>query len=138
MLHQISKITKNSTRVGRGIAAGKGKTAGRGTKGQKSRKSRGMPLFFEGGQTKLFARLPKVKGEKNYVKLKSILAVASKTINKKYSTGEKVDMETLNTKKIIKGRYPVRTKIKIIGAEEIKEGIDTSSCRTTGRHQPKT
>ncbi len=50
------------TRVGRGIAAGKGKTAGRGTKGQKSRAGSSIPTWFEGGQTPLHIRIPKLRG----------------------------------------------------------------------------
>ena len=53
------------TRVGRGIAAGKGKTAGRGTKGQKSRAGGSLPAWFEGGQTPLHQRIPKLRGFKN-------------------------------------------------------------------------
>lgn len=48
-------------RVGRGIAAGQGKTAGRGTKGQKAREQ--VPPWFEGGQTPLYKRVPKLRGE---------------------------------------------------------------------------
>ena len=50
------------TRVGRGIAAGKGKTAGRGTKGQKSRAGSSIPAWFEGGQTPIHIRIPKLRG----------------------------------------------------------------------------
>ncbi len=53
---------KAKTRVGRGIAAGKGKTAGRGTKGQNARKSGGVRPGFEGGQNPLMQRLPKLRG----------------------------------------------------------------------------
>jgi len=53
------------TRVGRGIAAGKGKTAGRGTKGQKARAGASIPPWFEGGQTPLHIRIPKLRGFKN-------------------------------------------------------------------------
>jgi large subunit ribosomal protein L15 len=57
---------KARTRVGRGIAAGKGKTAGRGTKGQKARTGHGsLPAWFEGGQTPIHVRLPKLRGFKN-------------------------------------------------------------------------
>jgi large subunit ribosomal protein L15 len=52
-------------RVGRGIAAGKGKTAGRGTKGQKSRAGGSLPAWFEGGQTPLHQRIPKLRGFRN-------------------------------------------------------------------------
>jgi large subunit ribosomal protein L15 len=57
------------TRVGRGIAAGKGKTAGRGTKGQKSRAGGSIPPWFEGGQTPLHVRIPKLRGFRNPFKI---------------------------------------------------------------------
>ena len=56
---------KAKTRVGRGIAAGQGKTAGRGTKGQKARAGGSIPPWFEGGQTPLHMRIPKLRGFKN-------------------------------------------------------------------------
>ncbi len=56
---------KARTRVGRGIAAGKGKTAGRGTKGQRSRAGASIPAWFEGGQTPIHIRVPKLHGFKN-------------------------------------------------------------------------
>jgi large subunit ribosomal protein L15 len=55
---------KERTRVGRGIAAGQGKTAGRGTKGQKSRAGGNLPAWFEGGQTPAHIRMPKLHGFK--------------------------------------------------------------------------
>jgi large subunit ribosomal protein L15 len=57
---------KPRTRVGRGIAAGKGKTAGRGTKGQRSRAGASIPSWFEGGQTPIHIRIPKLRGFKRY------------------------------------------------------------------------
>src|SRR5664279_5143717 len=57
------------TRVGRGIAGGKGKTAGRGTKGQKARAGGSIPPWFEGGQTPLHMRIPKLRGFKNRFKI---------------------------------------------------------------------
>ena len=60
---------KPRTRVGRGIAAGKGKTAGRGTKGQKARAGGSIPAWFEGGQTPLHMRIPKLRGFTNRFKV---------------------------------------------------------------------
>lgn len=60
---------KERTRVGRGIAAGKGKTAGRGTKGQKARAGGSIPPWFEGGQTPLHVRIPKLRGFRNRFKI---------------------------------------------------------------------
>lgn len=54
--------SKKTNRVGRGISAGQGKTAGRGTKGQGSRKSGGVRPGFEGGQMPLYMRIPKLRG----------------------------------------------------------------------------
>ena len=60
---------KAKRRVGRGIAAGQGKTAGRGTKGQKARAGGKIPAWFEGGQTPLHQRIPKLRGFKNLFKV---------------------------------------------------------------------
>lgn len=54
-----------SRRLGRGISAGQGKTAGRGTKGQKARAGKPLPGWFEGGQTPIHMRVPKLRGFKN-------------------------------------------------------------------------
>ena len=56
---------KKPTRKGRGIAAGKGKTAGRGAEGQNSRAGGGVPPYFEGGQLPLVKRLPQKRGFRN-------------------------------------------------------------------------
>ena len=63
-LHPAPGSRRPRTRVGRGIAAGKGKTAGRGTKGQKARAGASIPPWFEGGQTPLHQRIPKLRGFK--------------------------------------------------------------------------
>ncbi|HUR16394.1 MAG TPA: 50S ribosomal protein L15 [Candidatus Limnocylindrales bacterium] len=60
---------KARTRVGRGIAAGQGKTAGRGTKGQRARAGASIPAWFEGGQTPIHIRVPKLRGFKNRFKI---------------------------------------------------------------------
>lgn len=61
--HQLTTPAhKNSKRVGRGISAGQGKTAGRGTKGQNSRAGSSRKPGFEGGQNPLMQRLPKLRG----------------------------------------------------------------------------
>ena len=60
---------KPRKRVGRGIAAGQGKTAGRGTKGQKARAGGSIQPWFEGGQTPLHMRIPKLRGFKNRFKI---------------------------------------------------------------------
>jgi len=65
-LHPAEGSNRRRMRVGRGIAAGKGKTAGRGTKGQQARTGHHAgPAWFEGGQTPIHVRLPKLRGFKN-------------------------------------------------------------------------
>ena len=61
-LHELSKVEGSTHRrkvVGRGPGSGHGKTSGRGEKGQKARSGGGVHIWFEGGQTPLFRRLPK-------------------------------------------------------------------------------
>lgn len=67
-LHDLGPASgskKKRRRVGRGIAAGQGKTAGRGTKGQNSRSGGGVRPYFEGGQLPLVRRLPHLRGFTN-------------------------------------------------------------------------
>lgn len=68
-LHPAAGSRRKRTRVGRGIAAGQGKTAGRGTKGQKARAGASIPAWFEGGQTPIHIRVPKLRGFKNRFKI---------------------------------------------------------------------
>jgi large subunit ribosomal protein L15 len=70
-LHDLQPAPGSRTprkRVGRGIAAGQGKTAGRGTKGQKARAGGSIPPWFEGGQTPLHIRIPKLRGFRSRLK----------------------------------------------------------------------
>lgn len=64
-LHPAPGSHQPPRRVGRGHGSGRGKTAGRGTKGQKSRAGSSIPAWFEGGQTPLHVRTPKLHGFKN-------------------------------------------------------------------------
>lgn len=106
---------KNPTRKrrGRGISANLGKTAGRGTKGQKSRTGSGRKIkaWFEGGQTPLFRKLAKKRGFSR-VTVKPI-AIVTDRINLNYKDGEVVSPATLIEKKIIRPSKR-RTPIKII------------------------
>jgi large subunit ribosomal protein L15 len=71
-LHDLrprSGAKKNRKRVGRGIAAGQGKTAGRGMKGQKARSGWGGKLYFQGGNLPLFRKLPFKRGFTNINKI---------------------------------------------------------------------
>lgn len=121
-LHNL-KYTKGSRNhkskiVGRGHGSGIGKTSGRGQDGQKSRKSGHTRLAFEGGQTPLYRRLPKVgfnnaefANDYNVINLKSLEKISDKVI----------DANLLAEK----GFFSKKSKLplKIIGNVKIKSGI---------------
>lgn len=109
-----------SKRVGRGIATGKGKTCGRGTKGQKSRSGYNLPKRFEGGQTSLIQKLPKIKITKSNKNCKQIVNIGN--FEKKFKADDLVNPKTLFQKGIIKNP---KLQVKIIGkpSSEIKYKI---------------
>ena len=111
--------TKNKKRVGRGISAGGGKTAGRGTKGQKSRAGHNIPKRFEGGQTVLSMRLPKLPGFKSK-KAKPIVFTLDK-ISKYFKDGEVVTREAFVKLKLIKTHQ--RVKILNTGKLDVKVSL---------------
>lgn len=106
-------------RVGRGISAGQGKTAGRGTKGQKSRSGYNLPRKFEGGQTPLILRLPKVRGFKHHRQPTVIIDRA--LLNKYYTNGEVVSPVTLFEKGLIK---QVTARVKVLGATPLTVTVE--------------
>ena len=109
MLNELvsTKNKKNKTRVGRGPGS-KGKTAGRGHKGQNSRSGGGVPILFEGGQSNFVLRTPK-RGFKNYNRKEfEILNVG--TLNK-IENIDKIDIKFLIKKGLIEGKKP----LKILG-----------------------
>ncbi|MFA4996441.1 MAG: 50S ribosomal protein L15 [Patescibacteria group bacterium] len=92
--------TKNKKRPGRGISSGQGKTAGRGTKGQKSRSGFNIPKRHEGGQTPLSMRLPKLPGFKSFKKKATIVSLDH--ISAMFKDGDVVSVEALENKGLIK------------------------------------
>ena len=104
-LNTRQKINKTKIRVGRGIGSGKGKTSGRGVKGQKSRSGVAIKSF-EGGQMPLYRRLPKrgFNPIKNNDKIAIInLSKIQSLIDKKIiSSSTKIDLNFLKTNKIVK------------------------------------
>ena len=120
-----SRITTKEIkkRVGRGIGSGKGKTSGRGVKGQKSR--RGVAIkSFEGGQMPLYRRLPKrgfnpISKKKNYavINLSKIQSLIDKKI---ISPSSKIDLKLLKSIKLVKKNV---THFKILGIGDLKEKI---------------
>ena len=106
-------------RVGRGPASGTGKTAGRGLNGQKSRSGGGKGAGFEGGQTPLARRLPKLPGFRN-INHVEYLPVNVSRIEKYYEAGEVVDGESLVAKGIIKHSTDL---VKVLGDGEITKAV---------------
>jgi len=97
-------------RLGRGISSGHGKTAGRGTKGQKARKSLDLPKRFEGGQTPLVQRLPKVGGFRSFKQKPRVIAY--RTLERKFAEGSRITPQVLLEAGLIKDKREV---VKIIG-----------------------
>ena len=125
-LKELVKTNKKKIRVGRGIGSGKGKTSGRGHKGQKSR--RGVAIkSFEGGQMPLYRRLPK-RGFKSLNKQEvAILNLSSieNFINKKEKNLKSpLDLKQLQDKNIINKKFK---KLKILGSGEIKSKIEINA-----------
>ena len=123
LLNNREKINKSKIRVGRGIGSGKGKTSGRGVKGQKSRSGVAIKSF-EGGQMPLYRRLPKrgfnsITIDKiailNLEKIQSF--IDKKTIN----PNEILNADLLKKHKIINKNS---NKLKILGTGEIKNKIN--------------
>ena len=101
-LHELQPATgsrKERNRVGRGQGSGNGKTAGRGSKGQKARSGGGVRLGFEGGQTPLFRRLPK-RGFQN-INRKEYAVVNLETLNR-FEDGQEVTAAVLVEAGIVK------------------------------------
>lgn len=101
-LHELQPAAgsrKERNRVGRGQGSGNGKTAGRGSKGQKARSGGGVRLGFEGGQTPLFRRLPK-RGFQN-INRKEYAVVNLETLNR-FEDGQEVTAAVLVEAGIVK------------------------------------
>ena len=124
-LNTTGKILTKKIRVGRGIGSGKGKTSGRGVKGQKSRSGVAIKSF-EGGQMPLYRRLPK-RGfnplKKQKVAKINLDKIQDLIDNKKINQDAQIDMEILKKIKIINKSS---NKIKILGKGEIKTKINVN------------
>ena len=119
-----TKVSKSKKRLGRGIGSSKGKTCGRGHKGQKSRSGVAIKSF-EGGQMPLYRRLPKrgfrsMKDKKNIslINLSRIQEIINKQSN---VLNNKINLENLKKAKIINKKF---TKLKLLGSGDLKKKID--------------
>lgn len=110
---------RNRKRVGRGPASGNGKTAGRGMNGQKSRAGGGKGAGFEGGQTPLARRLPKLPGFRNFNRVEYVPVNVSR-LDAKFNAGDLVDADTLYAAGIIKN---TTDPIKVLGDGGITKAL---------------
>ncbi len=111
-------------RVGRGIGSGHGKTATRGTKGQRARSSVSLPKNFEGGQTKLSMRTPKLRGFHN--RWKKMPAVVNLTRLNRFRDGTSVTPEVLLEAGAIRD---VGAGIKVLGAGALRRRLTIHAHR---------
>ena len=125
-LNTTGKVISRKMRVGRGIGSGKGKTSGRGIKGQKSRSGVAIKSF-EGGQMPLYRRLPK-RGFNtiNKINIAKINLEKIQTFieQKTISSSETIDIKLLKKLKIINKNSQ---KLKILGTGEIKVKINVEA-----------
>ena len=122
-LNTLSNLKTKKIRVGRGIGSGKGKTSGRGVKGQKSRSGVAIKSF-EGGQMPLYRRLPK-RGfnpvNKNNVAVINLGDLQSLIDNKKIKSDEKININTLKKSKLFRKSI---NKFKILSNGDFNSKID--------------
>ena len=122
-LNNRPKLNKAKIRVGRGIGSGKGKTSGRGVKGQKSRSGVAIKSF-EGGQMPLFRRLPK-RGfnpiQKENIAILNLDKIQSFINKKTINTNDILNSSSLKKLKLINKNSK---KLKILGSGEIKDKIN--------------
>ena len=125
-LNNTVSVKIKKIRVGRGIASGKGKTSGRGVKGQKSRSGVAIKSF-EGGQMPLYRRLPK-RGfnqiKKENIGILNLSKIQYLLDNNKIKSDSKIDINVLKKAKVINKNLK---KIKILGSGEIKKKIDINA-----------
>jgi len=118
-------------RLGRGISAGQGKTAGKGTKGQLARSGPGLPGWFEGGQTPIHMRVPKLRGFKNQFR------IAYTPVNlDRLAAGAKdgaVTPESLAEK----GLVPQGSRIKVLGDGEVTAPLRVSTHAASAQARKK-
>ena len=125
-LNNRDKINKSKIRVGRGIGSGKGKTSGRGVKGQKSRSGVAIKSF-EGGQMPLYRRLPK-RGfnpiNKEKIAILNLNIIQSYIDKKNIKISDTITSDLLKKLKLISKNS---VKLKILGSGELKDKINVEA-----------
>lgn len=121
-LHTLTAITdKKKKRVGQGHGSGRGKTSGRGTKGQKARNS--VPMTFEGGALPLIKRLPYLRGKGKNDSLQAKPLVLNVSDLEKLPTKSVVDITSLVAHKLVIEKDAKRVGVKILGNGELTKAL---------------
>lgn len=132
-LHTLSKITtKSKKRLGRGLGSGKGKTAGRGTKGQKARGK--VATGFIGGTLPIYKKLPFRRGLGN-PKVSTKMAVLPLEKLNYFAEGKTVDLESLISEKLV-SKSTLSTGVKIVDGGEVSKAL-TVKLPTTAKAAAK-
>lgn len=129
-LHELSPApgaVKKRKRVGRGPGSGHGKTATRGHKGQKARSGGGKGPGFEGGQTPIYRRLPKLPGFRNpFKKVYALVNIDQLNI---FDKGAVVDAQALKEAGIIK---KTTEPVKVLGRGELEKALTVKADQFSG------
>jgi large subunit ribosomal protein L15 len=126
------KGQKKNKRLGRGVGSGHGKTAGKGTKGQKARAGGGVRLGFEGGQMPLFRRIAR-RGFSNYPFKKTFQVINVSDLNR-FADGDTVTPESLAARGLAKKRGVL---VKILGSGELTRKLVVQGVRVSASAREK-
>ena len=124
---------KDAHRVGRGVGSGWGKTAGRGQKGQGSRSGGTKGAGFEGGQTPLAMRLPKLPGFRNPRRIE-YTAVNVERLERKFEDGAVIDGAALKAARITKSEFE---PVKVLGNGELTKKFTVKVDKVSASAQAK-
>jgi large subunit ribosomal protein L15 len=134
-LHPAKGAKKDRKRVGRGISAGQGKTAGRGTKGQNARSGGGVPPYFEGGQLPLVRKLPFVRGYNFFNPYKvEFEPVNVDELEARFEAGDEVTPAALVEAGLIDHEDD---KVVVLGRGELTLALDVKAHRVSGSAREK-
>jgi large subunit ribosomal protein L15 len=133
-LKPAAGAVKRRKRVGRGIAAGQGKTAGRGTKGQGARTGKGVPAYFEGGQLPLVRKLPFLRGIGFRNPFRTRFTPVNLARLSGFERGAEVTPQTLAAAGVIKGADEL---VVILGQGELEQPLTVKAHRFSGSARAK-
>lgn len=120
-------------RVGCGESSGRGKTCGKGHKGQKSRSGGGAPPGFEGGQMPLYRRIPR-RGFNNTRFRDKILIVNVGTLEERFDAGTTINVEALKNANLIKGVFD---GVKVLGEGDLSKSFQIEGLKVSGSAKEK-